>query len=892
MSCMHAIEPRGIAGGLCVFWRDAQDVVLIKYGDFFIEVLIEDGVRHLKWRLVVVYACTDERKRAQQFENDGGTARSMASMRVFRNFVVHASLLDLGFEGYPYTWRNRREEGFIQERLDRVLATHEWVHNYQQAVVKHVVLEGSDHAMLVLSTEVDQPRRKKRFMYDPRWSQDPKCDEVKNEGRNEQKEICRLKEALREAYQQPVYDGNRIRRLEEELTMALRREEIFWRTKSRVQWLKEGDKNTRFFHAQTLKRHRQNMIRGLEAGDGTWCTDATQINSIAVDYFTSLFTMDRPLQFGEILQCVPTRVGEVDNAMLVAPVTDGEIEAAIYQMHPTKSPGPDGFNAGFYHHHWETVGAVVLGMVKSFFVSGRMLEGVNHTNIVLIPKVTNPRNMGHFRPISLCNVVYKIISKVLTNRLKRVLPKVISPNQSAFVAGRQISDNILVVHELLHFMQHGKEDGVDYMAMKLDMAKAYDRVEWAFLNAMLLQLGFDDMFCQWVMACVKTVSYNVVVNGETTGYIKPRRGIRQGDPLSPFLFLICAEGFTSLLHNAEEMGRLRGMSGEAHTIKGLLQQYAVGSGQFINLDKSSVHFSMGCSKALKEQLSQILGIKHQEGFGKYLGIQVDFGASKKKVFEEVRNRLDERINGWAEQFLSMAGKEVLIKSVAAALPVYTMSCFQLPIHLAKEIEQVIARFWWRDQRTKKGIHWMTWNKVAKKKVYGGLGFREIIDFNLAMLAKVGWRLISNPGSILARVLQAKYYHSSSFLDAPVGRGTSWGWKGILQGRKILKAGVRWRVGDGTCIQIGKDPWLPIPRTFRPTSRHEEMPIFVADLVDMEGMWKREVIELCFSEDEAKTILSMPISRFGCPDRVVWHYTRNGVYSVKSGYIVAQEMNKN
>ncbi|KAM1060770.1 hypothetical protein ACFX2B_025119 [Malus domestica] len=146
-------------------------------------------------------------------------------------------------------------------------------------------------------------------------------------------------------------------------------------------------------------------------------------------------------------------------------------------MYPTKSPGPDGFNAGFFQHHWETVGCVVIGMVKTFFQSDCLLKELNHTNIVLIPKVDNPRKMTQFQPISLCNVVYKIISKVLTNRLKKVISKVISLNQSAFVAGRQISDNILLVHELLHSIKQGNEDGINHMALKLDMAKAYDRVE-------------------------------------------------------------------------------------------------------------------------------------------------------------------------------------------------------------------------------------------------------------------------------------------------------------------------------------------------------------------------------------------------------------------------------
>ncbi|XP_068331493.1 uncharacterized protein [Pyrus communis] len=392
--------------------------------------------------------------------------------------------------------------------------------------------------------------------------------------------------------------------------------------------------------------------------------------------------------------------------------------------------------------------------------------------------------------------------------------------------------------ELLHSMKLGNDEGINFMALKLDMAKGYDRVEWSFLNAMLHKLRFDDIFCQWVMKCVQTIPYCVVVNGEATSYITPSRGLRQRGPLSLFLFLNCVEGFSSLLHNEERVGRIRGIivnnlaeplsyvffandlvffcqatKIEALNVNCLLQQDAEGSGQFINLEKSSVHFSGGCSQVVKAWLSQVLGIKHQDGFGKYLGIQADFGGLKRKVFEDVRNRVDEQINGWAKQFQSIAGNEVLIKSVAVALPNYTMSCFQLPIQLAKEIEQVIARFLWRDQKTKKGVHWVAWSKVAKRKSKGGLGFKEIISLNLAMLAKVGWHIICNPDSLLAKVLQEKYYLSSSFLDGPAGRGTSWGWKGILYQRKVFKVGIRWRVGDGRSIQIVKDPWLPTPRTF-------------------------------------------------------------------------------
>ena len=203
-----------------------------------------------------------------------------------------------------------------------------------------------------------------------------------------------------------------------------------------------------------------------------------------------------------------------------------EIKVALFQMGLTKALGLDRMNALFYQKFWNIVGDDVVAAVLDFLNSGNMDPDVNYTHIILIPKIKSPEKMFNYRPISLCNVIYKIISKVLANKLKQILPQIISPTQSAFVPSRLIIDNILVAYECLHTMHCHKKGKKGSLALKLDISKAYDKVEWAFLKGIMEKMGFPEIWIDRVMSFVFTPSFSICINGKPFGNISPSRGIR------------------------------------------------------------------------------------------------------------------------------------------------------------------------------------------------------------------------------------------------------------------------------------------------------------------------------------------------------------------------------
>ncbi|KAL0303026.1 UNVERIFIED_CONTAM: putative mitochondrial protein [Sesamum radiatum] len=609
--------------------------------------------------------------------------------------------------------------------------------------------------------------------------------------------------------------------MKSELEELLAREELLWKQRSKAEWLREGDKNTAYFHARANERRKRNMISSLQSEEGCFTSDRENIQDIILRHFKTVYSSTNP---------------------------DLSVMEAI----------------------------LILSILE---------------------------------PISLCNVIYKLASKTIANRIKPFLNGIISSSQSAFIPGRLITDNVLVAYELNHYLAHKRWGSMGHVALKLDISKAYDRVEWVFLERALLKLGFHSEFAKLIMSCVNSVSYSIMLESEPFGFIRPERGLRQGDPLSPYLFLFCAEAFSCMIQKEEREGNIQRVAvcrkaprvshllfaddtllycqatiEAMDCIKGILTKFESASGLKINLQKSAVVFSKNMDQALKQALASQLGVVQVDKHEKYLGLPTVAGRSKRELFVSLKNRIWSKMQNWGAKRLSKPVGWCLLKRWHKLFRHMPWDAFYYLMGYFMTLKVCLQNSSGSNER--QSIHWLSWKKLCKDKNNGGVGFRTLKAFNLALLAKQAWRLITYPDSLLSQIMKAKYYPESDFFRAKCGGQPSYTWRSILASRDLIRQGARWKVGDGKLINIVSDPWLPRPLSFklimRPKTLQETSN--VSELLIEEGRrWNEELLEKEFGEEDVQSIKSIEIPSPVSTDVLVWHFGNKGNFSVKSAY---------
>jgi hypothetical protein len=376
---------------------------------------------------------------------------------------------------------------------------------------------------------------------------------------------------------------------------------------------------------------------------------------------------------------------------MIHEVSNLEIKDIFMSFNPHKAPGPDGYNACFFQKTWQIVGHKVTAAIKNFFRSGKLLRRANATIVALVPKVPNPTMVSDFRPISCCNTIYKCIAKILAKRLQSVLLVLIDPVQSGFVKGRRIADNIFLTQEIMH--GYHKSTSSPKCAMKVDIMKAYDNVRWEFLWDTLTCMNFHPRMINWLKTCVTTASYTLNINGEPTGNIKGERGLRQGDPLSSYLFVIVMEVLTCILKDRsckphfkfhwrcnqpkiinlcfadDLMLFCRGDVSSVKHIHDSLCEFESLSGLTPSPGKSNVFFS-GVHFTTRNEILHLLGFKEGTLPVRYLGVPL---LSTKLKYIDCKSMIDKitsRTKSWTNRDLTYVGRVQLIKNVLFSMQTY------------------------------------------------------------------------------------------------------------------------------------------------------------------------------------------------------------------------------
>ncbi|KAG7583713.1 Reverse transcriptase domain [Arabidopsis suecica] len=950
---LHTVDPVGKSGGLALMWKDSVQVRVLQSDKRMIDSLIvwQDKEFYLTciygepvqsergdlWERLTRLGLSrdkpwmltgDFNELVDPSEKIGGPLRSDSSCMEFRQMLTSCGLWEVKHSGYQYSWYGNRNDELVQCRLDRTVANQAWMESFPQAQATYLQKICSDHSPLINNLVGENWRKWAGFKYDKRWIQREGFKELigqfwgqqpTGEGNQLMEKIASCRKTIsrwkREAKPNSAsrlqelqfkinaatraipFKRKELTKLKKELNQEYLNEEQFWREKSRNTWMNNGDRNTKFFHATTKNRRAQNRIQKLIDEEGREWTADTDCGKVAEAYFKKLFASEDVGYHIEDLENIQPQIDEQMNNMLLGPITAEEVRRATFKM------------------------------VQQFFRTGHIEEGMNKTNICLIPKKLKADKMTDFRPISLCNVIYKIIGKLMATRMKKILPKIISESQAAFVKGRLISDNILIAHELIHALSSSNKCSEEFIAIKTDISKAYDRVEWSFLEQAMKSLGFAEDWIKLIMECVRSVKYQVLINGTPYGEIKPTRGLRQGDPLSPYLFVICTEMLVKMLKVAEEKEQITGLKvarggppithllfaddsmfyckekdEELAQITRIIEEYSLASGQRVNYQKSSVHFGKHIPEERRVVVKRRLGIDQEGGDGFYLGLPETFGGSKVSILGYLKESLSKKVSGWQSKFLSPGGKEILLKAVAMALPTYTMNCFKLPQTVCQQLESVMADFWWKNKKEGKGMHWKAWHQLCNTKATGGLGFKDIEAFNVALLGKQLWRMVTHQESLMAKVFKSRYFRKSDPLNAPLGSRPSFAWRSIHEAQNLIKQGARAVIGNGESVEIWRHQWIShkpakaIQAMNRvPQEDHQKVSSlqYVRELVDIDGReWNQHLLSLLFSEEDRRKILELrPGGRF-TKDRYTWDYSKTGHYTVKSGYwVLTQIMNQ-
>ncbi|WVZ83247.1 hypothetical protein U9M48_030415 [Paspalum notatum var. saurae] len=714
-------------------------------------------------------------------------------MAKFRRCIDDLELSELFLNGRLYTWSNERGHPTL-ERIDRAFASVEWLDIFPDHWLRGLSSDASDHAPLYLQfCCVGWSER--RFRFESIWTKFPGFLDVVAEAWSFNMvnvDHCRLLDAKlrRTATALKSWSSRFVGSVRLQLAMA--REIILWfdvamesrelsmdelslrrqlkfkclglaslarsiaRQRSRLIALAEGDANTKLFHLQACHRSRQNFIQQI-------CVDghelvleedkAAAFFSYFQDVFGGVFQRTHTLQLPNLGLNSSSVLDGLDHCF-----SEEEVWSVIRELPNDKAPGPDGFTGLFFKSTWLVIKGDIMSVFNAFWsLDTRSLYLLNDAYLVLLKKKPDAQEIRDYRPISLIHSVSKLLTKVLSVRLAPKLGRIISNNQSAFIKKRCIHDNYLTVQLICKWLHRRK---VPSVFLKIDLARAFDSVVWSFLLELLEFFGFSSRWRDWVAALLTSSSTKLLINGRAGRRICHARGLRQGDPLSPMLFVIVMEalnGLISLAHNEGFLSRiwhpamsrallyaddlvvfLSPSQNDLELLKNLLQVFAGASGLHTNLAKCSAT-PISCSVQDVDLIQQSLGCQVVTFPCIYLGIPLHIKRLRRCDEHMIVDKVAARIPKWKGNLLNLAGRSVLVKSTLSAIPVHVAIASGLSRWAIGAIDRLRRSFLWSGAASAvPGRCKVAWSRLCRPMVYGGLGISDLYLMGIALRVRWCW----------------------------------------------------------------------------------------------------------------------------------------------------------
>ncbi|WVZ76358.1 hypothetical protein U9M48_024338 [Paspalum notatum var. saurae] len=705
----------------------------------------------------------------------------------FRKFLDDVEVKELPLVGRKFTWSNERAAPTLV-RLDRFFCCLDWEEIFSDSLLQSSASVVSDHCPLLLGLKVKLPG-KRRFHFESFWPKLPGFLEAVEQNWNAPVsatcpvekffiKLQRLSKGLQKWSQRKVgnikIQLNMAKEVLHQLEIARDRhglsdgeewlrkklkmhclglaslERTIAQQRSRILYIREGDSNTSFFHQHARYRKKNNFIAKLQVGDQL-VTNQDEKQAAVLDFYEKLLGESEQRDFSLELSALHLQV--LDLTALEADFSETEVFATIKDMPLDKAPGPNGFTGRFYLSCWQLIKEDVMAVLTAVLM-GRVakFQLLNSAFITLLPKKADALEVKDYRPISLVHSVAKLVTKLLVNRLAPRLSDLVSVNQTAFVKGRSIQDNFLLVQQLTRCLHCKKEP---HVLFKIDISKAFDSVSWSFLIEVMKHLGFGRRWCNLLCLLLSTSSTRVLVNGEPGDSFVHRRGLRQGDPLSPMLFILVMEVLNGLVVKASQQNLLhplavpqishrislyaddvimflRPIRTDLTLLSQLLDVFGTASGLRTNLAKSSV-YPINCLETELQVIQETMACDINSFPCTYLGIPLTIRKQSKADLMPLVDKVADCLPKWKASLLNRAGRLVVVRNVISAIPLHLMTALDLPKWVIKAIDKRQRGFIWSGQeRANGGNCLVSWENVQRPLQFGGL---EILN-----LETMGWAL--------------------------------------------------------------------------------------------------------------------------------------------------------